>query len=142
MEWRTALTGTGGAGTGIGLSEFISEFVTRAAGLVDAAKFGVKALVKGLFGGLFYGLSARFLGLKSLFFEVAAYGSWGSILIDLIALIWAGGVTGLAEDAAVAVRARVIGIEKIAEELTVGEEKEKEKAVKKPALAATGGRYG
>jgi len=125
MEVKTVLTGTGGAAAGITLSDFISEFISRATGLAGWAKVGAKGLFKTFFGCIFYAISTRLLGLPSLFCEIFAYSTWGSIALDVCEQLYAGGIPGLAETAALAVRARIRGVEAVKKELGIAESKEK-----------------
>ena len=111
---------TSGLGVAFGLttSEFLAEFVARATGQVKWAKVGVKALVKLFVGMIFYGVANKVSGLWSLGFELATYGSVGSIVPDVIFQVYPGGVVGVAEKAAVKARSFLKGAKLIETELT------------------------
>ena len=98
------LVGIAGAGSGMTLGVFVGEVVTRITGQTGWAKFGIKAIVKGLLTGALYLISARFSGLLSFGVEVASYGVAGSLIPDLFEVALPGGILGLAEGTAVAVR--------------------------------------
>lgn len=117
---RKFATGALGAATGLSLSEFFSEFIARATGQTGWAKVGVKATIKLLISILFWTLAARVIGpLTKLFLQVAAWTGTGSIAWDVIMQAFPGGVWGLAERAAVSVRAAAYGAERVAAELSV-----------------------
>lgn len=106
-----------GAAFGLSVSEFISEFVARAAGQTGWRKFGVKMGVKSLLALIFYGIAARVTGLWSLGFEIATYGALGSIAFDFAMAVAPGGLIGWAEKAAVVVRGAARGAPEITREL-------------------------
>ncbi len=106
-----------GAAFGLTASEFISEFVARATGQTGWKKFGVKFGIKGLLALIFYGIATRVSGLWSLGFEVATYGTLGSIVPDFFMAWNPGGLIGWAEKAAVKVRGASRGASEITREL-------------------------
>jgi len=93
-----------GAAFGLSVSEFVSEFVARASGQTGWKKFGVKVGIKSLLALIFYGIATRVSGLWSLGFEIATYGTLGSMLPDFFMAWNPGGLIGWAEKAAVVVR--------------------------------------
>jgi len=93
-----------GAAFGLSVSEFVSEFVARASGQTGWKKFGVKLGIKSLLALIFYGIATRVSGLWSLGFEIATYGTLGSMLPDFFMAWNPGGIIGWAEKAAVVVR--------------------------------------
>ncbi len=111
---------TSGVGVAFGLTtaEFLAEFAARATGQVKWAKVGVKALIKLIVGVIFYGIANKVGGLWSLGFELATYGSVGSIVPDVVFQIYPGGVTGVADKAAMRARAFMKGVKDIESELT------------------------
>lgn len=124
MAWRRTrvpITGVLGAGTGAAAGELLSETLARGTGQTGWNKVGVKAFGKGLVFGLFYLISTRVPGLSSLFFEIAGYSSLGSIFFDLFAQAFPGGIWGLAERWALAMRGAAFGAERVAAELEVVE---------------------
>ncbi|MEM4976252.1 MAG: hypothetical protein QXT64_02890 [Desulfurococcaceae archaeon] len=118
-DLKVKATGAAGVGTGAALGEFVSEFGTRAAGLTGNAKLGVKAIVKALVGAIAWFVSERTGGMWSFFAETMAYGSWGSILLDLIARAYPGGVPGLAETAALRLRGVAVTARAVAARMEV-----------------------
>lgn len=116
-----------GAAFGLTASEFISEFIARVSGQTEWMKFGVKAVTKIALSLIFYGVASKVSGMGSLAAELACYTTLGSIVLDFLMVLTAGGVTGMAEQAAVFVRGSVKGAEGITAELRRAEE-----------LAATG----
>lgn len=124
VRYEIPATSFAGVATGLSVGEFISEFVARVTGQTGWAKFGIKAGLKGLLGLLAYMGSGRVAGNWGLFLEVASYGSFGSIVPDLIFQLVPGGIIGVAETAAVSMRAR--GVKTAAERM---EEFEKEREV-------------
>ena len=125
---------TSGLGVAFGLStsEFLAEFVARSTGQVAWNKVGVKALIKLLVGVVFYGIANKVTGLWSLGFELATYGSVGSIVPDVIFQVYPGGVVGVAEKAAVKARAFLTGVKAIESELTKYEVEQVETAAMHP----------
>lgn len=123
-EMKVPGTSIVGVGVGLSVGEFVSEFAARATGQVKWVKVGIKGLLKFLVFLIFYGVASRVAGLWSLFFEVAGYGSMGSWLADIIFQLYPGGVIGMAETTAVAVRTAMVGAEKVAEEMAREELKE------------------
>lgn len=112
----------GGAAFGLSVSEFISEFVARASGQTGWTKFGVKLGVKSLIALIFYGIAAKVSGLWSLGFEIATYGTLGSIVPDFFMAWNPGGLIGWAEKAAVVVRGATRGAPEISRELAAIEQ--------------------
>ena len=110
-SYKVPAAGLIGAGAGMSVAEFISEFVARVTGQVKWAKVGVKGVVKGLLGVLFFFASTKLPGLWSLGMEISSYGAFGSIIPDVIFAVYPGGVVGLSETAAVSVRAMMAGAE-------------------------------
>ena len=123
-----AIGGTG-AGLGAGAGELAGEFAARMAKQTGWAKFGIKAAVKAVIGALLYGASYMTGGVLSYLIKMAGFGSFGGIVIDLIATIYPGGIPGAAEKIAAAVSgagAKAAATIKIAgeEEYDVSHEKE------------------
>ena len=116
-----AVSGTGVA-FGYTVADFLAEFTARVTGQVAWYKVGVKALIKLLVGLIFYGIASRVSGLWSLGFELATYGSIGSIAPDVAWALAPGGIPGWAERAAVKVRAGMKGAKTIEEEFKRVEE--------------------
>ena len=96
--------GVVGAGTGMTLGVFVGEVVTRITGQTGWAKFGIKALVKGLLTAGLYLVSSRLGGLLSFGVEVASYSVAGSLIPDVFEVALPGGILGISEGIAVAVR--------------------------------------
>ena len=119
---KLPVTGLIGAGFGLTTSEFLAEFVARATGQVKWVKFGIKGLIKGLFGTLLFLVSTRLPGAWGLGMEIASYGTFGSVIPDAFFQLYPGGVIGVAETAAVAVRTMAIGAEAVREEMERREE--------------------
>jgi len=128
FEWRVPVTSTLGVGTGLTISEFISEFAARVTGQAGWRKLGLKGGIKFTLGMLFYAISLRIAGIASLFLEVMGYSAWGSWMIDWLYLAVPGGVWGAAEAAAAAVRVGLRKVEKAVVEVET-EKAEAEKAV-------------
>jgi len=116
-DYKIPAASMAGAAFGLSVSEFISEFVARASGQTGWYKFGVKVGVKSLLALIFYGIAARVGGLWSLGFEIATYGTVGSLIPDLVMAWNPGGLIGLAEKAAVVVRGASRGAPEITKEL-------------------------
>ena len=103
-EYKLPAVSVAGAAFGLTVSEFISEFVARATGQTGWKKFGVKFGVKTLLALIFYGVASRVGGMWSLLFEIATYGTAGSIVPDFFMAWNPGGIIGWAEKAAVVMR--------------------------------------
>jgi len=121
-DYKIPAASVTGAAFGLSVSEFISEFVARASGQTGWKKFGVKLGVKSLLALIFYGVAARVSGLWSLGFEIATYGTLGSIVPDFFMAWNPGGLIGWAEKAAVVVRGAARGAPEITKELAAIEE--------------------
>ena len=106
-----------GAAFGLTASEFISEFIARVSGQTAWMKFGVKAVTKIALGLIFYGVASKVSGMGSLAAELACYTTLGSIVLDFLMALTAGGVTGMAEQAAVFARGTVKGSAGVTAEL-------------------------
>lgn len=117
---KIPLTGFFGVGTGATVGTLTAEWTSRATGQVKWNAAGVKAAVKFGIGLLVYGISTR-LGpahaLASFFLEMMAYGSWGSIFLDIALAAYPGGIPGLAEDWAITARTMAAGGKKVVREL-------------------------
>lgn len=111
-----------GAAFGLTTSEFISEFIARVSGQTAWMKFGVKAVTKIALALVFYGVASKVSGMLSLGAELACYGTLGSIVLDFLMALTAGGITGMAEQTAVFARGAVKGSTKITAELQRAEE--------------------
>jgi len=103
-DYKIPAASVAGAAFGLSVSEFISEFVARVSGQTGWYKFGVKMGIKSLLAAIFYGVASRVSGLWSLAFEIATYGTLGSMVPDLLMAVVPGGLIGWAEKAAVVVR--------------------------------------
>jgi hypothetical protein len=125
MEFTTKvkvpITGFFGAGTGVTVGTLAAEYTSRATGQVAWNACAVKGGVKFVVGLIPYMISTK-LGpgsaLASFFCEMFAYGSWGSIFLDVALAAYPGGIPGLAEDWAVTTRVYAAGGKKVASELT------------------------
>jgi len=116
-RWTEHAKGAAGAGFGLITSELVSEFTARALGATGTAKLGVKAIMKILIGGIFLGLISFVPAGWGIFFLVAAWSGMGSILIDVINAMYAGGILRIAEVGATRVRGAVLGMEAVKREL-------------------------
>ena len=112
---RVPVLGIGGAGIGLISGELLSEFASRALGYTSYKKAGAKTAVKSLVGATFLGASA--IPGATPFALPAAFATWGSVFMDWIAAKWTGGIGGLAERMAAAVRTWAMGAEKVSAEL-------------------------
>ena len=112
------LTGLVGVGAGASIGTLAGEYTSRVTGQTSWSACGVKAAVKGVIGLLGYGISTRLGGpLSSFFAEMFAYGSWGSIFLDIALAAYPGGIPGLAEDWASTTRVYAAGGRKVVREL-------------------------
>ena len=118
---KVPLTGFVGIGSGITVGTLAAEWTSRSTGQLAWNAAAVKAAVKGGLGLVFYGISTR-LGpgsaLASFFLEMFAYGSWGSIFLDIAMAAYPGGIPGLAEDWAITARTMAAGGRKVVTELS------------------------
>jgi len=126
---KTPLTGALGVGTGAAVGELTSETAVRVGKLTGNKRLGVKAILKGVVGGVMWFLGRRTVGLTSLFLETASYGSWGSILLDVIARLYPGGVTGAAQAIALRLQGISVAGRKVAQKLEELEKVEGEKEI-------------
>ena len=117
-EYKLPAVSATGAAFGLTVSEFVSEFVARAAGQTGWKKFGVKLGVKTLLAAIFYGIASRVSGMWSLGFEIATYGTLGSVVPDFFMAWNPGGIIGWAEKAAVIARGALKGKSEIQRELS------------------------
>lgn len=115
---RIPATSSVGVAFGLTVAEFLAEFTARVSGQVQWKKVGVKALIKLIVGLIFYGIANKVGGLWSLGFELATYGSVGSIVPDVIFQIYPGGVTGVADKAAMKARVAFKGGNDISSKMT------------------------
>lgn len=114
---KIILTGVGGGAAGAALPTLAAEFTARASGQRGWAACGIKGGVKFVIGLIAYAISGRLPGVGTLFAEIFAYTSWGSILMDVVQAAYPGGVVGLAEDWAVSARMFVAGGRQVSAEL-------------------------
>ena len=117
---KVPLTGFVGIGSGITVGTLAAEWTSRSTGQLSWNAAAVKAAVKGGLGLVFYGISTRLGGspLASFFLEMFAYGSWGSIFLDIAMAAYPGGIPGLAEDWAITARTMAAGGRKVVTELS------------------------
>jgi len=108
-KWKVPLTGSLGAGTGVALGTLAAEWTARSAGQTGWNACGIKGLVKFVIGMIGYAVSPKLEGLSSFFAEMFAYGTWGSILMDIALAAYPGGIPGLAEDWAIGARTLAAG---------------------------------
>lgn len=116
------MLGFTGAGSGMAIGTLAAEFTARAAGQTKWAACGVKSGIKLGISAISY-LAARKLddarySSSSFFAEMFAYGSIGSIFLDVALALYPGGITGLAEDWAVTARVYAAGGRKVAARLS------------------------
>ena len=79
--------------TGAAVGEFVGEAASSALGVADKLKLLVKGVVKGVIGLTAYIAHLKVpLGWASIFLESFAYGSWASIVIDIINYLVPGGI--------------------------------------------------
>ena len=115
---KIAVTGLGGAGTGIVAGTLAGEVTSRATRQVSWNACAVKAAVKGTIGLVVFGVSGRVgNAVASFFLETMAYGAWGSILVDIATAWYPGGLVGLAEDWASTLRVYSAGGKAVVREL-------------------------
>ena len=117
---RVKVPGTAmlGVATGMATADFITEFTTRGLGIAGDLKLLVKAVGKVVLAFIEWALAGRFFGLMSWFVETMSYGSLGSIVLDLLARVYPGGVVGAAQAAATAVRRTAVGARVVGQKLT------------------------
>jgi len=109
-----------GGGTGIAVGTLGAEWVSRSSGQVKWNACAVKAGVKFGIGLVAYAISTKIPvthALVSFFAEMFAYGSWGSIFLDVALAAYPGGIPGLAEDWAITARTVAAGGRKVVREL-------------------------
>lgn len=114
---KEPVAGFAGAGIGLAGTDYAAEFTARATGQIGWNKAAVKGVVKGIIGLLCFGVGLKVRGAWSIFAKVMAYAGWGGIVPDILAAQFPGGIPGLAERAAVAVRTWGRGAERVAAEL-------------------------
>lgn len=114
-QYQTPVTGATGAGAGLAVSEFLSEYTTRLLGWTSYLKATAKSAVKLAIGTIALSASAkpRTTTNQKLFTQAFAYASMGSILLDWIAVRVSGGVTGLANKAQMATRVMLMGTQTV-----------------------------
>jgi hypothetical protein len=114
--------GIGGVATGVGIGTLAGEFAAKSTGQKKYAALGVKAAVKSVIGGISYfggqKLEEGMHSSGSFYAEMLAYGSIGSILLDVALVLYPGGIPGLAEDWAVTARVYAAGGRKTARKLS------------------------
>lgn len=116
---KVPLTGFVGVGTGASVGTLGAEWVSRSTGQTKWNACAVKGAVKFGVGLILYGVSTRIMSpLTSFFCEMFAYGSWGSWFLDVAMTAYPGGIPGLAEDWAIAVRTMAAGGKKVVRELS------------------------
>ena len=116
-EYKLPIVSSAGAAFGLTASEFISEFVARSTGQTGWKKFGVKLGVKTLLAVIFYSIASRVSGMWSLAFEIATYGTLGSVVPDFFMAWNPGGIIGWAEKSAVVARSLASGSKNIQAEM-------------------------
>lgn len=129
-----------GVGTGISVGTLSAEFTSRVTGQKGWAATGIKAGVKGLVGIASYLGAGRISDrhtASSFFLEMLAYGSWGSIFLDLVAQLYPGGFIGMAEDWAVTTKVYAMGSRKVAGTLNALERASRTQGGASQAVAAS-----
>jgi len=101
---KVMIVGGAGGAAGVAFSEFVSEFVSKYFELTGTKRLAVKGVIKVIFGIIFWLIAGRLTGLGSLFFEIASYGSFASIALDIVDYFVPGGATGAAVATAVSMK--------------------------------------
>lgn len=85
--------------TGLGVlsGEFFGEYGAKVSGYTGWNRTGLKGIIKAVWGAFWLFLAGKVTDPKiAKYMEMAAYGSMGSIIMDIIAALYPGGIPGLA----------------------------------------------